>query len=195
MLRQCSDRSVEVTDQCTRELRQHSDDSLIATDQCDTAEDQLEKSDSGVTAEVEIMEGIDKLFVQNYEQKEANPSRIIGGASCPPAELVSHEDPVNNRDHVQSEETDRSGNVNKCAAVQTRAIKQKELKPPRPLRVSSINGLEIGPEQLIEQQRSDETLKRYRELVDKPAEIGKPQFVTKKGNSVSEVQNQKWSKM
>jgi len=44
-----------------------------------------------------------------------------------------------------------------------------------------INGLEIGPEQLIEQQRSDETLKCYRELADKPAGIGKPQFVTKKG--------------
>ena len=58
-------------------------------------------------------------------------------------------------------------------------MKQKELKPPRPLKVSSINGLEIGPEQLIEQQRSGETLKRYRELADKPAEIGKPQFVTK----------------
>ena len=60
-LRQCSDRSVEVVDQCTRELKQHSDDSVKATDQCDTAEDQLGKSDSGVTAEVEIMEGIDKL--------------------------------------------------------------------------------------------------------------------------------------
>ena len=99
----------------------------------------------------------------SYEQKEANPSRIIGGASCPPADLVNHEGPVCNRDHVQSEETDRSENVNKCAAIQTRAIKQKELKPPKPLRVSSINGLEIEPEQLIEQQRSDETLKRYRE--------------------------------
>ena len=63
---------------------------MTATDQCDTAKDQLEKSDSGVTAEVDTMVGIDKLFVQNYEQKEANSSRIIGGASCPPAELVSH---------------------------------------------------------------------------------------------------------
>ena len=61
------------------------------------------------------MEGIDKLFVQNYEQIEANPSRIIGGASCPPAELVNHEGPVNDRDHVQSEEADGSENVNKCA--------------------------------------------------------------------------------
>ena len=119
---------MEVADQCTRELRQHS---VKAADQCDTAEDQLEKSVSGVTAEVETMVGIDKLFVQNDEQKEANPSRIIGGASRPPVEFVSHEGPVCDRDHVQSEETDGSENVNKCAAAQTRAMKQKELKKPK----------------------------------------------------------------
>ena len=113
---------MEVADECTRELKQHSDDSVKATDQCDTAEDQLEKSDSGVTAEMEIIEGIDKLFIQNYEQKETTPSRVIGGASCPPVELVNHGGPVYDRDHVQSEETDRSENVKKCAAVQTRAI-------------------------------------------------------------------------
>ena len=31
-------------------------------------------------------------------------------------------------------------------------MKQRELKPPKPLKVSSIDGLDIGPEQLIEQQ-------------------------------------------
>ena len=46
---------------------------------------------------------------------------------------MSHESPVYDREHVQSEETDRSDNVNKCAAVQTRAMKQKELKAPKPL--------------------------------------------------------------
>ena len=46
---------MEVAGQCTRKFRQHSDDSVKATDQCNTAENQLEKSDSGVTAEVEIM--------------------------------------------------------------------------------------------------------------------------------------------
>ena len=59
---------------------------------------------------MEIMEGIDKLFIQNYEQKEVNPSRVIGGASCPPAELESPEGPVYDRDHAQFEETDRSEN-------------------------------------------------------------------------------------
>ena len=80
---------------------------------------------------------------------------------------MSHEGPVYDRDHVQSEETDRSENVNKCAAVQTRAMKQKELKPPKPLKVSSINGLEIGPEQLIEQQRSDETCEMAQQQLSK----------------------------
>ena len=127
----------------------------------------LEMSVSGVAAEVQNIEGIDKLFIQNYEQNEATPSRVIGRASCPPADFVSHEGPVYDRDDAQSEETDRSENVNKCAAVQTRAMKQRELKPPRPLRVSSINGLEIGPEQLIEQQRSDETCEMVQQQLSK----------------------------
>ena len=55
-------------------------------------------------------------------------------------------------------------------------MKQRELKPPKPLKVSSIEGLDIGPEQ----QRTDETLKRYWRLVDKPSVEGKPQFVVKK---------------
>jgi len=50
----------------------------------------------------------------------------------------------------------------------TNVWKQRELKHPKPLKVSSTDGLEIGPEhQLIEQRRSDETLKCYWELTDK----------------------------
>ena len=48
---------------------------------------------------------------------------------------------------------------NRCAAVQTRAMKVKEGKPQKPLKVTSIHGLDIGPEQLIEQQKTDQTLK------------------------------------
>ena len=59
-------------------------------------------------------------------------------------------------------------------------MKEKEGKPKRPLKVMVINGLNIGPKQLIEQQKNDETLKRYWEMVDKPKE-GKPQFVIKNG--------------
>ena len=48
------------------------------------------------------------------------------------------------------------------------------------MKVTVITGLNIGPKQLIEQQKNDETIKRYWELVDKPKE-GKPQFITKNG--------------
>ena len=72
-----------------------------------------------------------------------------------------------------------SNDCEQAAAVQTRAMKEKESKPKKPLKVTVITGLNIGPKQLIE-QKNDETLKRYWELVDKPKE-GKPQFITKNG--------------
>ena len=67
------------------------------------------------------------------------------------------------------------------AAVQTRAMVVKENKPPKPLKVKSVPGLDIGPEELKVKQKADESLKKYRELVDKPIEDGKPQFFEKKG--------------
>jgi len=33
-----------------------------------------------------------------------------------------------------------------CAAVQTRAMVDKESKPPKPLKVKSVPGLDVGPE-------------------------------------------------
>jgi len=50
---------------------------------------------------------------------------------------------------------------NHCAAVQTTAMRAKESKPQRTLKVTTIAGLDLGPEQLIEQQKADQTLKRY----------------------------------
>ena len=68
-----------------------------------------------------------------------------------------------------------------CAAVQTRAMVAKESKPPKPLKVKSVQGLDIGPEELKVKQKADESLKKYWELVEKPIEDGKPQFFEKKG--------------
>jgi len=68
-----------------------------------------------------------------------------------------------------------------CAAVQTRAMVAKESKPPKPLKVTSVPGLDIEPEELKAKQKTGESLKKYRELVDKPNEDGKPQFFEKKG--------------
>jgi len=57
----------------------------------------------------------------------------------------------------------------------------KENKPTKLLKVKSVAGLDIGPEELKAKQKADESLKKYRELVDKPNEDGKPQFFEKKG--------------
>ena len=42
-----------------------------------------------------------------------------------------------------------------------------------------MHGLDIGPEQLIEQQKTDQTLKKYWELAENPVENGKAQFFVK----------------
>ena len=80
-------------------------------------------------------------------------------------------------EHGNPRVTEESVNIDKCVTIQTRVMKQMGLKPPRSTKVSSIDGLEIGPQQLVEQQRSDETLKRYWQLADKPSVEGKTQFV------------------
>ena len=42
--------------------------------------------------------------------------------------------------------------------MQTRVTKTKEGKPQKPLKVTTLPGLDIRPEQLIEQQKADQTL-------------------------------------
>jgi len=36
-----------------------------------------------------------------------------------------------------------------CAAVQTKAMVAKKSKPPKPLKINSVPGLEIGPNELL----------------------------------------------
>ena len=55
---------------------------------------------------------------------------------------------------------------NHCATVQTRAMKTKEGKPEKPLKVTTLPGLDIGPKQLTEQQKADQTLNKYWELAE-----------------------------
>ena len=59
-----------------------------------------------------------------------------------------------------------------CAAVQTRAMKVKEGKTQKPLKVTTIPGLDIGPEQLIEQHKTDQTLKKYWDVAENAVENG-----------------------
>jgi transposase InsO family protein len=80
-----------------------------------------------------------------------------------------------------SNEDDDDNEVASGAAVQTRAMVEKESRPPKPLKVTTVTGLEITTDGLIELQQSDETLKKYRELTTSPAaDNNKPQFLYKK---------------
>jgi len=86
---------------------------------------------------------------------------------------------INTKESCDVEQDVISNEENHCAAVQTRAMKVIEGKPQKPLKVTTIHGLEIGPEQLIEQQKTDQTLKKYWELAENPVENGKAQFFIK----------------
>jgi len=56
-----------------------------------------------------------------------------------------------------------------------------ESKPPKPLKVKTVPGLNIGPGELQAAQNADKTLTKYWDLVEKPMDQGKPHFVVKKG--------------
>ena len=85
---------------------------------------------------------------------------------------------VNNKESCEVEQAVITDEENRYAAVQTRAMKVKEGKPQKPLKVS-IPGQDTGPEQLIEQQKTDQRLKKYWELAENPMENGKAQFFIK----------------
>jgi len=71
--------------------------------------------------------------------------------------------------------------IEECAAVQTRAMVANEKKLPKPLKVNSVPGWDTGPDEIKAKQKKDDSLKEYWDLVDKPVEVGKPQFFLKKG--------------
>jgi len=50
-------------------------------------------------------------------------------------------------------------------------------KPPKPRKIKSIPGLDIGPDELLAVQKADKSLTKYWDLVDKPVDQGKPEFV------------------
>jgi len=99
---------------------------------------------------------VERPQIQNDEHEEVIPSNVKGGAPHPPRGHDGHDGHTGHEDQENPKVTDESVNFDKCAAVQTRAMKQRELKTPKPLKVRSIDGLDIGPEQLIEQHRTDE---------------------------------------
>jgi len=58
-----------------------------------------------------------------------------------------------------------------CVAVQTRAMVARESKPPKLLKVKSVPGLDIGPEELKVKQKADELLKRIWTDEDEDPEV------------------------
>jgi len=86
---------------------------------------------------------VDENKMNDYkEQNETQPSTAICGAEIP-----------TNKDNQHSEITNELKESNDCeqaAAVQSRAMKEKESKPKKELIVTVITGLNIGPKQLIE---------------------------------------------
>ena len=68
---------------------------------------------------------------------------------------------------TECSETDDRGppSIEQVASVQTRAMVEREKRPVKPLKVATISGLNIGPEELKEKQRSDTTLKKYWDMV------------------------------
>ena len=56
-----------------------------------------------------------------------------------------------------------------------------EKKPPKPLKVISVPGWDVGPDEIKAKQKEDDSLKKYWDLVGKPVEVGTLQFFLKKG--------------
>ena len=54
----------------------------------------------------------------------------------------------NNSGTEYSETDDRGPSIEQVASVQTRAMAEKEKQPVKPLKVTTISGLDIGPEEL-----------------------------------------------
>ena len=61
---------------------------------------------------------------------------------------------------IQTQSSVTNNVPKQCAAVQTRAMVAKENKPPKPLKVKSVPGLDMGPDELKEKQKADPTLKK-----------------------------------
>ena len=86
---------------------------------------------------------------------------------------------VNTKESCKMEQNVTAEEENHCAAVQTRAMKIKESKPQKQLKLATIPGLDVGSRQPIQQQKADQTLKKYWKLAENPVENGKAQFFVK----------------
>ena len=95
----------------------------------------------GEKHEIEYETQFKQIPVENEEGKKMNEIESV----------------TNTKESCKMEQNVTGEEDNHCAAVQTRAMKIKEGKLQKPLKVTTIPGLVVGPEQLIEQQKADQT--------------------------------------
>ena len=61
--------------------------------------------------------------------------------------------------------------------IKRHSCKGTDGKAATPLKVNSVPGWDVGPDEIKAKQKEDDSLKKYCDLVGKPVEVGKPQFV------------------
>ena len=140
--------------------------------------------------EAEVTKQSEVIYDKHKVEDETQPKQV-------PAEngenekMSEIESVFNNKESCGVEQAVITDEENQCAAVQTRAMKVKVGKPQKPLEVTTILRLDIGPAQLIEQQKSDQTLKKWKywELAENPMENGKAQFLIMKSYTGSTLAN------
>jgi len=113
--------------------------------------------------EAEMTEQSEVIYNRHEVENETQPKQVPVESGENEIESV-----VSNKESRGVEQTATTDEENRCAAAQTRAMKVKERKPQKPLKVTTISGLDLGTEQLIEQQKTDQTLKKYWELAGNP---------------------------
>jgi len=95
--------------------------------QCDTLEKSLSRSPSDTSIEIKRND-VERPLIQNDEHEEVIPSNVKGGAPHPPRGHENHDGRTAHERQGNLRVTDKSVNFDKCAAVQTRAMKERELK-------------------------------------------------------------------
>jgi len=130
--------------------------------------------------EVEVTELREVVSDRHEVECETQPKQVLVEDETN-EKLSEIESAVNTKESCDVEQAVIAEEENRCAAVKTRAMKVKDGKSQKLLKVTTIPGLDIGPEQLMEQQKTDKTLKKYWELAENPVENGKTQFFIKYG--------------
>jgi len=123
----------------------------------------------------------DNMVQVNGDMKQTSDELTISCDKSPDVSTEQADKSAETHDNTNTQLPVTNNVPEECAAVQTRAMVAKENKPPKPLKVKSVPGLDIGPDELKEKQKTDPTLKKYWELADKPSDNSKQQFITKKG--------------